>query len=136
MDPLNGHKTTVAIAGHLQKSLQFGLAMNMSSDDKGKTAFNSSSLYFHHGCNKCQTGANVNYDVAKKSFDSKLGLQLVRDDHTWKFRLHDSGVMRAMLQWQLHKACKASLNTTLNLKDIPSGKVDGVPLGLQLDIKY
>jgi len=53
MDPLKGHKTQLALAGHLEKSLQYGFAMNLSSDDKGKQAMNSSSMYFHHGCNSC-----------------------------------------------------------------------------------
>ena len=42
-------------------------------------------------------GAVVAYDFATKKFASKLGLKLPQEDHTWKFRLHDSGLTKVAL---------------------------------------
>jgi len=41
-----------------------------------------------------------------------------------------------MLQWQLHQAVKATLTSKVNLKDVPNGKVNSVPLGLNFEVKY
>jgi len=93
-------------------------------------------LYFNHENNGNVAGGEFAYDHAEKKFTTKLGLKLAQEDHTWKFRVHNDGLVRAALQWQLHKACKATLNTSVNLKDVPAGKVSGVPLGLTLEVKY
>jgi hypothetical protein len=45
-------------------------------------------------------------------------------------------MMRVALQWQLHKACKATVDTSLDLKDVPAGKISKVPVGLSFDIAY
>jgi len=55
-------------------------------------------------------------------------------DHTWKFKCNDSGLMQAMLQWKLHKAVKATMTTQMDMKDIPAGKVEKLPLGLNFEI--
>lgn len=66
----------------------------------------------------------------------QFGLQRKFDDHTWKFIAHESGMTRALLQWQLHKVCKASVNTSLDLTQVPSGKVSPFPLGFTFEVKY
>jgi len=58
------------------------------------------------------------------------------DDHTWKMRVHDSGMLRVLLQWQMHRVVKASLNTTVKLQDLPAGKISTPPLGLAFEVKY
>jgi hypothetical protein len=45
-------------------------------------------------------------------------------------------MMRAALQWQLHAACKATVDTSLDLNDVPKGKIAGIPLGVSFEIKY
>lgn len=78
----------------------------------------------------------MDYDYAKKAFATKLGLKFKEDDHTWKLRFHDSGLARAALQWQLHKAVKATVTSQVNLKDVPAGKVGSIPFGLAFEVKY
>jgi len=55
-------------------------------------------------------------------------------DHTWKFKFCDTGCMHAMLQWKLHKAVKATVTSGMNMKDIPAGKIEKLPLGLNFEI--
>jgi hypothetical protein len=57
-------------------------------------------------------------------------------DHTWKFKFSDTGLMHAMLQWKLHQAVKATLTSKMDVKDIPAGKVEKLPLGLNFEIQY
>lgn len=78
----------------------------------------------------------MKYDVTKKAFASKLGLALKQDDHLWKFRLHDSGLARAALQWQLHKVCKATLDTSVDVKSALNGSITSLPVGLSFEVKY
>ena len=79
----------------------------------------------------------MNYDHDSKAFKTALGLQMAKDDHTWKFRWHQDGMMHTALQWQLHKTVKATLNTKVNLRDIPAGKVASYPpLNLTMEIKF
>ena len=78
----------------------------------------------------------MDYDYAKKTFATKLGLKFKEDDHTMKLRIHDSGLARAALIWNLHKAVKATVTTEMNLKDIPAGKTGALPLGLAFEVKY
>lgn len=78
----------------------------------------------------------MDYDYAKKAFSTKLGLKMKEDDHTWKVRVHDDGLARAALQWQLHKAVKATVTSQMNLKDVPSGKVGSLPFGFAFEVKY
>ena len=78
----------------------------------------------------------MKYSVAKKAFDCKVGLALKQGDHTWKLRLHDSGVARAALQWQMHKVCKTTVDTTVDLKQALNGSVTSLPLGFSFDVKY
>ena len=104
------------------------MAVDGFSPSVAETAFKSTTLYFNHAVNNKTVGAEMKYNVAKKSFESKLGLKLDQGDHTWKLRLHDSGLARAALQWQLHKACKTTLDTTIDVKKALNGSVDSVPL--------
>jgi len=78
----------------------------------------------------------MKYDVLKKAFNCKVGLKLDEGDHTWKFRLHDSGLARAALQWQLHKACKVTVDTSVDVKSALNGSITGLPVGLTFDVKY
>lgn len=97
LDPMNNVKWTVGWTGHFQKELQWGLGVNGKSETLDKTAVTDTTLYFNHAKGNKTVGAEMKYDVGKKAFTSKLGLQLKEDDHTWKFRLHDSGLARAAL---------------------------------------
>jgi len=93
-------------------------------------------FYFNHEAGKNTVGAHVNYNQDSKKFSTALGLEMKHDDHTWRFRFHDCGLMRAALQWQLHKAAKATLNTSVNMRDVPAGSVQKIPLNLTLELKY
>lgn len=59
-----------------------------------------------------------------------------KGDHTWKFRLHESGLARAALQWQLHKVCKTTIDTTVDVKSALGGSITGLPIGLSFDVEY
>lgn len=78
----------------------------------------------------------MDYDYGKKTFATKLGLKMKEDDHTWKVRFHDTGLARAALQWDLHKAVKATVTTEFNLRDVPAQKIGTIPLGLAFEVKY
>lgn len=88
------------------------------------------TLYFHHATKSVTTGSEIKYDCGTKAFTSKLGLIMKNDDHTWKFRFHDSGAARVGLEWKMHPACVTFLNTSVDLKDVvghqsndPSGTI-------------
>ena len=58
------------------------------------------------------------------------------DDHSWRFRFQNDGLLRAALQWQMHRVAKTTLNTRVNVKDIAAGKVGALPLNLSVELKY
>jgi len=58
------------------------------------------------------------------------------DDHTWKVKFNQDGLARAALQWQLHKAVKATVTAEANLKDVPNGKTGEIPFGFAFEVKY
>ena len=128
-------KSEIAFAGHFQKSLQFGTLMKLANVS-GSIQPTHTSLYFNHSNGSNVAGAQMDYDYAKKAFATKLGLKFKEDDHTMKLRIHDSGLARAALQWQLHKAVKATVTTQVNLKDVPAGKTGALPLGFAFEVKY
>ena len=78
----------------------------------------------------------MKYDYGKKDYDFQLGLQVKEDDHTWKFRLHNSGLARAALQWNMHKTVKTTVNTNLKVQDLLKGSVTQLPVGVQFDLKF
>jgi len=43
---------------------------------------------------------------------------------------------RAALQWNLHPSTKATLNTKFMMADFVAGKIETLPLGLSLEVKY
>jgi len=49
---------------------------------------------------------------------------------------HSSGMARALLQWQLHKCCKANINTSVDLGEVASGKMAPFPWGFGFEVKY
>lgn len=128
-------KMEIGVAGHFEKSLQYGALVKMGKVS-GSIQPTYTSLYFNHSAGSNTAGAQMDYDYAKKAFATKLGLKMKDDDHTWKVRFHDTGLARAALQWQLHKAVKATVTSQVNLKDVPSGKVGSIPLGLAFELKY
>jgi hypothetical protein len=95
--PMNNMKTSMALVGHFNKNVQWGALMNAKTSDKGAFAVTDTGLYFNHTNDGNVMGANVNYDFATKKFASKMGLKLPQEDHTWKFRLHDSGLTKVAL---------------------------------------
>ena len=133
-DPLKAHSGEVSVAGHFEKAVQWGMLYKHAY--AGTYAPKACSLYFNHENNGNVAGGEFAYDYASKTFDSKLGVKLTQEDHTWKFRVHGDGLMRAALQWQMHKAVKTTLTTSVNLKDVPAGKVSGIPLGWNFEVKY
>lgn len=94
------------------------------------------NYYFNFVSGANTVGAHLNYDHTSKQWTSKFGVINRQADHTWKFRLHNDGLLRAALQWQLHPSAKATLNTQLNLKDIPAGSINSLPLRFAFDLKY
>ena len=76
------------------------------------------------------------YDVTTKKFDCKMGLLIDNEDHSWKFRFHDSGLMRVALKWKLHQSCNVSVNTGVDVKDALNGKVKGLPIGATFELQY
>ena len=91
----------LAMAGHFDKTMQYGTLVKFAHKN-GKLGYNLCTLYFNQVSGKNTAGAFVTYDAAKKAYSSSLGLKMVQDDHTWKFKFSDSGMANAMLQWQLH----------------------------------
>ena len=128
-------KSEVGLAGHFEKSIQYGALVKMANIS-GNIQPTFSSLYFNHSAGGNTAGCQMDYDYAKKAFATKLGLKFKEDDHTLKVRVHDTGLARAALQWQLHKAVKATVTTQMNLKDVPAGKTGAVPLGFAFEVKY
>jgi len=94
------------------------------------------TLFFNQQSGPNTAGASIEYDFKEKEFKSLLGLKFDKGDHTWKFRFNDKGDVNAMLQWQLHQAVKATLNSKVNLTAVPDGKVSSLPLGLNFEVKY
>ena len=129
-------KSGMGFAGTFKGTgLQYG-ALWKSNITKFVPANNNVTMYFNHKTDKNVAGAEITYDHDAKSFKTCLGLQMKENDHTWKFKFHNSGLMRAALQWQLHKVAKATLNTSVNLQDIPAGSIKSLPLNLTLEVKY
>lgn len=133
-DPAKDVQGELALVGHFEKAIQWGA--HFKYEYKGSFSPLAQSLYFNHEKDGNVAGGEFSYDYKKSSFATKFGVKLAQDDHAWKFRIHNDGLLRAALQWQLHKACKATLNTSVNMKDVPAGKVKGVPLGLTFELKY
>jgi hypothetical protein len=128
-------KSEVGFAGHFDKSLQYG-ALVKFANVSGSIQPTASSLYFNHSAGGNTAGAQMDYDYAKKAFATKLGLKFKEADHTLKLRVHDSGLARAAVQWQMHKAVKATVTSQMNLKDVPAGKIGAIPLGFAFEVKY
>jgi len=96
-DPLKNMKTSMALVGHFNECCQWGALLNAKTSDKGAFAVTDTLFAFNcHNAGKVM-GAQVNYDFATKKFASKMGLKLPQEDHTWKFRLHDSGLTKFAL---------------------------------------
>jgi hypothetical protein len=100
-----------------------------------KMTNNVFTAYFNYSRNGRTAGARTDYTVGK-GFETKVGLQLEHEDHSWRFRFHNTGMMHAMLKWRLHKTCAASVNTRVNLNDVPKGRINSVPLGLAFHVEY
>ena len=100
--------TQMAVAGSFEKSIQYGALMKFGQVS-GALAPTTTTMYFSSTAGKNTAGCQMDYDYAKKTFATKLGLKMKEDDHTWKVRFSDSGLAKAALQWQLHKAVKATV---------------------------
>lgn len=129
------YKFELALAGHFEKTMQYGTLVKFAHQN-GKFGYHHCTLYFQHKNANTTAGANVAYDSATKKYASNVGLKMVQDDHTWKFKFADTGMASAMLQWQLHKAVKTTLTSQMDLKSIPAGEVKKIPVGLAFEIKY
>jgi hypothetical protein len=112
-------KVSYAYASYFKDSgVQWGAKWSSSflSNAFKNQAYN---LYFNHQAGANTVGAQINYDHNAKQWSSILGLQLNQDDHTWKARIHDSGIMRLALQWNLHRVAKTTLDTSIDLRSFP-----------------
>ena len=103
MNPVADVTWETAIVAHLNKNIQYGIHLGGFSPSIMETKVNNATMYLHHTSDKwnkgMKAGTEMKYDQTTKKFDTKLGLHMHLDDHSWKFRLHDSGLMRAALQW-------------------------------------
>jgi uncharacterized glyoxalase superfamily protein PhnB len=129
------YKFELALAGHFDKTMQYGSLVKFQNKDNKFGGYHC-TMYFNQQSGANTAGATVAYDFASKSYASNLGLKFDKGDHVWKFKFNDKGDANAMLQWQLHQAVKATLTSKMNLKDIPAGQVNSVPLGLNFEVKY
>ena len=134
--PTNASTLAFALAGCFKETgMQYGF--NWSSKiAAGAFKGGLYNFHFNNKANGNNVGAHVSYDQDAKKWASCLGLSLDNGDHTWKMRFHDSGIMRLALQWQMHRVAKATLNTNVQLRDIPSGSISSLPLNLALELKY
>lgn len=136
MQPMNNVKWGCGISTHFDKTLHWGILVKGDSPAVESTKINDATMYFHKDSGDQTVGAEMKYTMSKKAFDCKVGLASKHGDHTWKLRLHDSGVARAALQWQMHKVCKTTVDTTVDLKQALNGSVTSIPLGFSFDVKY
>jgi hypothetical protein len=135
-DPLANIKWGLGLTGHFDKTLHWGLGLKGASPTLEGTTLNDATLYFHKDAGAKTVAAEMVYNMPKKTFDCKVGLVVKQADHTWKFRLHDSGLARAALQWQLHKVCKTTIDTSVDVKQALGGSITSLPLGFTFDVKY
>lgn len=120
----------------LGTTANIGCLAKFASATELQPAFTNWDMFFNAKSDNGSVGAQFLYDHASGKGSSEMGATMKHADHTWKFRFNSSGLARAALQWNLHKACKATLNTSVNVKDFAAGSVTSVPLGLSLEIKY
>ena len=119
---------------NFDNGLKVGAKWDRNVTNYVKFADNKCTAYFNYSNAGRTAGCRVDHDGSK--FSTKVGLQLDHEDHTWKFRFHNSGMMHALLKWKLHRTCSASLNTSLQLNDVPQGKIVRIPLGMAFNIEY
>lgn len=136
LTPLNNIKWACGLSCHFDKTLHWGILFKGNSPALESTELNDATMYFHKDSGDYLVGAEMKYMMQKKKFDTKMGLALKQGDHTWKIRLHDSGLARAALQWQLHKVCKATVDTSVDVKQALNGSITSLPLGFTFDVKY
>jgi len=137
LDPTKNLSYKLGVAGHLKGTgVQYGAQQDGSTNDKGEHVYGNTTFYFNRESGNNQAGAEMIFNPKSGDFTCRVGLEAKQEDHTWRFKLHSSGLFQAALHWHMHKAAKATLNTGFNLQDAKSGKVNGVPLGLTLEVKY
>lgn len=136
LTPMNNVKWGCGLTQHFDKTLHWGVSFKGNSPTLDSTQLNDAVLYFHKDSGSQAVGAEMSYNMPKKAFACKVGLMLNQGDHTWKLRLHDSGLARAALQWQLHKVCKATVDTSVDVKSALNGSITSLPLGFTFDVKY
>lgn len=136
LDIHQNNKFAVAYAsGFKETGVQWGASFGSSLLNRAMKSYKY-DFYFNHETANNTVGAHINYDHDKKEWASKLGLKIKQADHTWKARLHNTGLMRLALQWQLHQTTKATLNSSINLKEIAAGSLTNIPVNLTLELKY
>jgi hypothetical protein len=111
----------------------YGMKWDTQVTDFKQFDNNAYTAYFNYSKDGRTAGARIDYD---NGFKTKVGLRLDHEDHTWKFRFHNTGMMHAMLKWRLHRSCAAHITTNVNLKDVPAGKINSIPLGLGFQVEY
>ena len=134
-DAMKTLNAQLAIAGDFEQSIKYGALMKFGQVS-GELAPTATTLYFSSSVGKNTAGCQMDYNYAKKSFATRLGLKMKEDDHTWKVRFSDNGLAKAALQWQLHKAVKATVTSEMNMKDVPAGKIGALPFGFTFEVKY
>lgn len=94
---MNNLKTSWVFAGHLQNAIKYGAQISGGTDGKGAFSASDMALHFNHHAEKTDAGAELKYNFASKQLASRLGLKLAQDDHAYKFRLHNNGLVVAAL---------------------------------------
>jgi len=96
-DPMKNMATAWALAAHLNHHIRCGALYKAGTDDKGKFVSKDLTMNFNHRADKTDAGAELKYSFATKKIATRLGLKLVQADHTYKFRLHNNGLVVAAL---------------------------------------
>lgn len=112
-------------------------AMNAKAamkDDEWKCK--SAAWYFKTSTANGALGTKVEWDNEKSKGSAEAGLQLNMDGYKWMFRAASDGLLRMAVQTQLHKQCKATLNTNMKVSEFLDGKVTKLPVGLSCEFKY
>ena len=128
--------TTYCAEANYDNGLRVGAKWDFVATNYFKFTDNNCTAYFNYSNAGRTAGVRIDHDEKTGKWATKVGLQLDHEDHTWKFRVHNTGMMHALLKWRLHRTCSAAVNTSINLNDVPKGRIGRIPLGMAFNIEY
>ena len=114
----------------------WALYLKTQNDDNKTWAFKNLKWWFKTSTDNGAIGTKLEYNPADGTTTTEASLQYKMDGYKWLFRFGNAGLLRAAVQSQIHKNCKATLNTNVDVKKFLEGKVDKAPLGLSVELKY